>query len=88
MDDDECEIISLHEGTGNWAGTVKTATVKWKDKIFDATFKGSWELGEERLINPTPWIGTKVTFIFNGLTGLGVPNYARIDPENCFGGDK
>jgi DNA ligase-1 len=88
VDDSECEILSLHEGTGNWAGTAKTATVKWNDKIFDATFKGSLELGRERLKNPTPWIGATVTFLYNGLTGLSVPNYARIDPENCFTGDK
>ena len=88
VDDSECEILSLHEGTGNWAGTAKTATVKWNGKIFDATFKGSLELGRDRLKNPTPWIGATVTFLYNGLTGLSVPNYARIDPENCFTGDK
>ena len=88
VDSDECVIKALHEGTGNWAGTAKTATVVWKGKTFDATFKGSYALGAERLKNPEPWIEAKVTFLFNGLTGLGVPNYARIDPLNCFEGDK
>jgi ATP-dependent DNA ligase len=90
VDSDECIILSVHEGTGNWAGTAKTATVRWKNMEFDATFKGSWELGAERLANPKPWIGTEVTFLYNGLTGKAPfkPNYARIDPENCFEGDK
>lgn len=88
VDDDEAVIKSLHEGTGNWAGTAKTATIEWKGLTFDATFTKSWELGEERLKNPGDWIGKTVTFLYNGLTGLGIPNYARIDPENCFGGEK
>ena len=89
-DDDECEILSLHEGTGNWAGTSKTATVKWKGIEFDVTFKGSWEQGAERLGNPKPWIGKTVTFLYNGLTGKAPfkPNYGRIDPDNCDGGEK
>jgi len=84
VDSDEGIILSLSEGTGNWADTAKTATIKWKGKVFDATFKGSYALGEERLKNPTPWIKLKVTFLYNGLTGLGTPNFARIDPNNCF----
>jgi DNA ligase 1 len=89
VDDDECEIIKLIEGEGNWAETAKTATIKWKGKIFDATFKGSWEQGAKRLKNKHEWEGKSgVTFLYNGLTGLGVPNFARIDPDNCFGGEK
>ena len=94
VDDDECKIKKIIEGTGNWAGTAKTATVEWKDKkgvvhTFDVTFKGTWEQGAERLKNPQDWEGKDgVTFLFNGLTGLGIPNYGRIDPDNCFGGEK
>lgn len=88
VDSDECVILSLHEGTGNWSGTAKTATVQWKGKTTDVTFKGSYEQGEERFKNQKPWIGTEVTFLYNGLTGKGLPNYARIDPDNCFEGDK
>lgn len=90
VDSDECVILSLHEGTGDWSGTAKTATVRWKGIEFDATFTKSWELGAERLKNPKPWIGTEVTFLYNGVTGKapGKPNYARIDPENCFEGEK
>jgi DNA ligase 1 len=87
-DDDEGVIKKIHEGTGNWAGTAKTATILWKGKEFDATFKGTYEQGVERLKNPQDWEGQPVTFLFTGLTGLGIPNYARIDPDNCFKGDR
>lgn len=86
--DDEAVIIKIIEGTGNWAGTAKTATLKWNGKEFDATFKGTFEQGAERLANPKAWVGKTVTFLYTGLTGLGVPNYARIDPDNCFKGDR
>lgn len=88
IDSAECVITKLIEGDGNWSKTAKTATVKWNGKTFDATFKGSYEQGAERLLNPKNWIGKEVTFIYNGLTGLGIPNYARIDPDNCFEGAK
>jgi ATP-dependent DNA ligase len=87
-DDDEAVILDLIEGTGNWSNTAKTATLKWKGKTFDATFLKSYELGVERLKNKKDWIGKTVTFLYTGLTGLGVPNYARIDPENCFKNDR
>lgn len=87
-DDDEAVIVDLIEGTGNWSNTAKTATLKWKGKTFDATFLKSYELGVERLKNKKDWIGKTVTFLYTGLTGLGTPNYARIDPENCFKNDK
>jgi len=84
MDDGDAVILSLHEGTGNWAGTAKTATIKWNGETFDATFKGKWELGAERLKNPSAWIGKKIEFLYFGLTGKGIPNFAQIDPDNCF----
>ena len=87
-DDDEAVIVKLMEGTGNWSGTAKTCTLKWKGKTFDATFKGSFEQGVERLKNKGDWEGKTVTFLFTGLTGLGIPNYARIDPDNCFKNDR
>ena len=96
VDDSECTILKLIEGTGDWAGTAKTATVRWKNEKgvemeFDITFKGSWEQGAERLKNPKDWEGKSgVTFLYNGVTGKAPhkPNYARIDPDNCFGGEK
>jgi len=88
QDDDEAIIVDLIEGEGNWSKTAKTATLKWKGKTFDATFLKSYELGVERLKNKKDWIGKTVTFLYTGLTGLGTPNYARIDPENCFKNDR
>lgn len=88
QNDDEAVIVDLIEGTGNWSKTAKTATLKWKGITFDATFLKSYELGVERLKNKKDWIGKKVTFLYTGLTGLGTPNYARIDPENCFKNDR
>lgn len=87
-DDAEAMIVALIEGTGNWSGTAKTCTLKWNGKTFDATFKGSFEQGVDRLKNKKDWEGKTVTFLYTGLTGLGVPNYARIDPDNCFKGDR
>ncbi len=87
-DDDEATIIDIIEGTGNWAGTAKTCTLEWKGKKFDATFKGTFEQGVDRLKNKNDWVGKTVTFLYTGLTGLGVPNYARIDPDNCFKNDR
>jgi DNA ligase-1 len=87
-DDAEGEILELIEGKGNWAGTAKTAKIRWNGKEFEATFKGSFALGVERLKNPEKWVGRTITFLYTGLTGKGVPNYARIDPDNCDKGDR
>jgi len=87
-DDSEGIIIAINEGTGNAAGLAATATLKWNGKQFDATFKGSQETRREILKDKSKWIGQEVTFCYNGLTGLGTPNYANIDPDNCFQGNK
>lgn len=87
-DDDEAEIVGITEGTGNWSGTGKIITLKWNGKTFDATFKGTFEEGVEFLKNKKKWIGKTVTFLYNGLTGLGTPNYARVDYNNCIKGDR
>lgn len=85
-DDSEAIIISVDPGTGNASSLAATATLKWiedKDQVFNATFKGEKWLREKILSEKDKWIGKKVKFLYNGLTGLGIPNYARIDPENC-----
>jgi len=82
--DDECEIVDVMLGTGNWSGVAKTVTVKWKDKTFDATLKGSQLQCLDVWNNKNTWIGKTVTFLYNDLTGLGIPNFARIDLDNCF----
>jgi len=85
----EGRITAIYEGKGNWAGVAKTATLEWIDaeevtRVFDATFKGSLAECKEILENPTKWLDKEVTFLYNSLTGLGVPNFARIDVNNCF----
>lgn len=87
-DDDEAVIVGIIDGDGNWKGAATNVTLNWKDKTFDAVFKGSYEVRAEILKNKNNWIGKTVTFLYMGLTGLGTPNYARIDPDNCFKADR
>lgn len=82
-------IKKLHEGTGDWAGSIKTATVVWDGKEFEATFMGKYEQGVERLKNPGEWLGKVVEILHIGISPKNfVPNSARIDPDNCFKGDR
>lgn len=83
LEDDEAVIVDILEGSGNWAGTGKIITLKWKDKTFNATFKGTMEEGAKFLKEKNNWIGKEVKFQYNGLTGLSIPNYARVDIANC-----
>lgn len=86
--DSEGLVKKLHEGTGNWSGAIKTATIEWNGKTFDATFTGTYEQGVERMKHPEEFLNKMVTFKYNDVTGLGVPNFARIDPDNCFKNDR
>ena len=89
LDDDEFEILEVLEGTGNWSGAAKIVTLKFKENdTFKASVKGSYESGVEILKNKNNWIGKTVTIFYNGFTGLGKPNYAQLDPKNCFKGDR
>lgn len=87
-DDDEGEILDIIEGEGNWSGTGKVIKLRWKGKEFDATFKGTREEAAQFLKDRSKWVGRTVTFLYNGLTGLGTPNYARVDLKNCVKGDR
>ena len=82
-DDDEGVITDIVEGEGNWAGTGKRIFIKWHNEVIVATFKGSKEQGAKFLKEKNKWIGKTVTFLYNGFTGLGTPNYARMDINNC-----
>ncbi len=82
-DDDECLILDIKEGQGNWVGTGKIISVKWNDREFDITFKGSQEEGREFLKNKSEWVGKTVTFNYFGLTGLGIPQYGQLPFANC-----
>jgi len=87
-DDDEGVIVNITEGSGNWKKTGKIITLMWQEKTFDATFKGTFDQGVQFLKDKNKWIGKTVTFLYNGLTGLGTPNYARVDINNCIKGDR
>ena len=87
-DDSEAKIVDIIEGSGNWSGTGKTITLDWNGKIFDASFKGSYEQASVFLQQKNKWIGKTVTFLYNGLTGKGTPNFARIDINNCLKMDR
>jgi hypothetical protein len=47
-------------------------------------FKGTYEKRAVILKDKKNWLDKEVTFLYNGLTGLGTPNFARIDISNCF----
>lgn len=81
-DDDTCEIISVNEGDGDWKNKCKTFTVKWNEETFDATLKADMKTAENILKNKQEFVGEFVTFLYMGLTGKGIPNYARIDWNN------
>jgi len=89
FEDMEVVILDVIDpGSGNWGGSGKTASVKMKNgKVFNATFKGSYETCREILKNKHTWIGQEVTITYNGWTGKNTPNYAQIDPNNCKRGD-
>ncbi len=88
--DDECEILKILTGDkGKAQYLAAKATIKWKGKIFEATFMGTEKIRTQILKEKDKWEGQKnVTFKHIGLSGLGTPNSARIDPENCFKGDR
>jgi ATP-dependent DNA ligase len=88
--DSEGIIEAVHEGTGDWAGAMKTATLRdvKTGKTFDATFMGSLPDAKKRWQEKHKWLKKEVTYKYTGLTAYGIPNYARIDPDNCFKGDR
>jgi ATP-dependent DNA ligase len=87
-DSDDAIITDITEGEGNWSGTGKRISLDWNGLKFDATFKGSYEQAVQFLADKKKWIGKKVEFLYNGLTGLGTPNFARVDINNCLKEDR
>lgn len=87
-DSAECVVLDVVEGDGNWSGCAKTASICWNDKTFDATFVGTREQCADVLKNREWWKNKEVTFKYFAYTGLGKPNFARIDLNNCFEGPK
>jgi DNA ligase-1 len=88
-DDDEGVILDITDGNGNWAGSAYNVTLKMKNgKTFDGVFTGPYELRQTILKEKKKWIGKTVTYTYMGFTGKGTPNSARVNPENCFKGDR
>jgi DNA ligase-1 len=87
-DDDEAKILAITDGDGNWKGAATNVTLQWNGITFDGVFVGKYEVREEILKDKDNWIGKEVTFKYMGLTGLGTPNSARVDPDNCFKTDR
>ena len=82
-DDAEFLITGISQGKGNWAGVAKIIHCRMDNgKDFDATFKGTMEEALICLTNKEKYIGNKYTIFYNGLTGLGTPNYAQFDWNN------
>lgn len=84
-EDDEGIITAITDGDGNWKGAATIATIKWNNIEFDCVFTGDYETRKDILKNKKDWLNREITFNFMGKTGLGVPNYGRINPKNCFG---
>ncbi len=83
-DDAEAVITDIQPGNGNWAGKAKVISLRMPDgREFNGTFKGTMPDAIEMLENASLWIGKTVTFTYNGLTGLGIPNYAQVNYRNC-----
>jgi ATP-dependent DNA ligase len=87
-DDSEGVILDITDGTGNWSGAAYNVTLKWDGKEFDAVFVGTYERRAEILKEKKKWIGKEVTFTYMALTGKGIPNSARVNPDNCDKGDR
>ena len=89
MDDDEFEVVNVEEGTGNWSGKAKRITFRMANgSEFGGSFKGNMEQAREFLKNKDQWIGKTVTVNYFGFTGLGTPNYAQLDINNCLKNDR
>jgi len=88
-DDAEGLILAITDGKGNWAGAATNVTIKMGNgNVFDCVFKGDYTQRKQILETKTEWIGKTVTYLYIGFTGKGLPNSGRIDPNNCFKGDR
>jgi DNA ligase-1 len=82
-DDGEFKILSVNEGEGNRAGVAATVTCLWPDgRTFNANIMGTQAQRLYMLQNPHEFVGKMATIYYNGLTGLGLPNYAQFNPDN------
>ncbi len=95
VDDAEFKIVSIQDGDGKFANRISTITFQRIDggfyadgtDTFDGTLKagkGTEELAKDLWVSGKykKLIGEIVTVQYNGLTGKGKPNYARLDWNN------
>lgn len=90
VDDAEFEIISVQDGDGKFANRIATVTCKRRDgkkfaddtDTFNATFKGEEDDATKAWGDKNALVGKVVTIHYNGVTGYGKPNYARLDWDN------
>lgn len=89
--DAEFTVLSVQEGVGKFAGRISTFTItdgtKYSDGTtsFDATFAGPDDVAVQLWVTDEyqkEFIGKKLTFRYNGLTGFGKPNYCRLIWDN------
>jgi DNA ligase-1 len=89
-DDAEFRVLSVQDGVGKFANRVATFTCEPLDgktygdgtKTFNATFMGDEDQADEAWKNKANFVGQVVTLWYNGLTGYGKPNYARLNYDN------
>lgn len=76
---EEFEIVAIHEGIGNRAGTAGNATLKLPDgRTFNSNINGTREFVTELLNNANSVIGKKATVVFFTYTPGGKPKYPSI----------
>ena len=83
VDDAEFKILDVEEGEGNRAGMAGKVVCEMENgEVFRASMKGNETQFAEVLKNKKKYIGKTVTIYYNGLTGKGIPNFARFDCNN------
>ena len=71
--DAEAQVVRYFEGKGKYKGKMGSMLVKMDN---GKTFKIGTGFTDEQRMDP-PKIGSKVTYLFNGLTKKGIPKFAR-----------
>jgi hypothetical protein len=71
-----------------WNEAITAGLAAGQSHTPNASFKGSRENALICLKEKHKWIGQKVTIYYNGLTGLGIPNFAQFDYNNSIKGDR
>lgn len=76
FEDAEFEIVSVHEGQGNWSGVAKVVTCLLEDgRTFKATIQGGQDYAKHVLVHSDSYIGKQATVQFFTRTPDGVPRF-------------